>query len=188
MWKYIACDMHTRNTPCLSPLTNRDAEEPVKVANDRLELDRYRKTLDPHAGGGGSQRSWYWFVDRLEQAGLDAASGESGGSEKADGRDATRPRPAMRAVWHAVASRHSAGGLDSAGGTPGSSGPAADAVVIATADDDPQEPHSRRHPALRAVRDKREAKNLFAGNRPRAAIGQYRGTAAGRRALPPRQE
>ena len=44
----------------------------VRVANDSLELSAYLKTLTPgtpvavEASGG-----WYWFVDRLEEAGLD---------------------------------------------------------------------------------------------------------------------
>ncbi len=45
---------------------------PVKVANDSLELEAYLKKIPEgtpvavEASGG-----WYWFVDRLEEAGLD---------------------------------------------------------------------------------------------------------------------
>ncbi len=71
-------------------------QPPVKVSNDSLELGAYLGKLSPgtpvavEASGG-----WYWFVDRLEEAGLDvrlvhplAAKKRMAGRNKTDALDA----------------------------------------------------------------------------------------------------
>jgi len=96
MKKYIGCDMHKKYSVFVTMDEHGRLSEPRKVANDSLELDSYLKTLEEatpvavEASGG-----WYWFVDRLEQAGLDVrlvnpleAKKRMAGRHKTDPRDA----------------------------------------------------------------------------------------------------
>jgi transposase len=96
MAKYIGCDMHKKYSVFVTMDEQGRVSAPVSVANDSLELDSYLKTLEPgtpvavEASGG-----WYWFVDRLEQAGLDVrlvnpleAKKRMAGRHKTDPRDA----------------------------------------------------------------------------------------------------
>lgn len=96
MKKYIGCDMHKKYSVFVTMDEHGHLSESRKVANDSLGLDSYLKTLEPatpvavEASGG-----WYWFVDRLEQAGLDVrlvnpleAKKRMGGRYKTDPRDA----------------------------------------------------------------------------------------------------
>jgi transposase len=95
MAKYIGCDMHKRYSVFVTMDEQGRVSPPVSVAHDSLELDSYLKTLEEgtpvavEASGG-----WYWFVDRLEQAGLDVrlvnpleAKKRMGGRHKTDARD-----------------------------------------------------------------------------------------------------
>jgi len=72
MKKYIGCDMHKRY-PVFVAMDEQGRLEPaVTVANDLLELRSYLARLPAGApiaveASGG----WYWFVDELEQAGLE---------------------------------------------------------------------------------------------------------------------
>lgn len=96
MKKYIGCDLHKKYSVFVTMDEQGRTGAPVTVPNDRLELEQHLKTLEPgtpvavEAGGG-----WYWFVDRLEQAGLDVrlvnpleAKKRMAGRHKTDGRDA----------------------------------------------------------------------------------------------------
>jgi len=72
MKKYIGCDMHKKFSVFVTMDELGKLEAAVKVANDSLELSSYLKTLTPgtpvavEASGG-----WYWFVERLEEAGME---------------------------------------------------------------------------------------------------------------------
>jgi len=76
MKKYIGCDMHKKYSVFVAMDETGKVEAPVRVANDSLELDAYLKTLAAgspvavEASGG-----WYWFVDRLEEAGAERLGG-----------------------------------------------------------------------------------------------------------------
>ena len=96
MKKYIGCDMHRKYSVFVTMDEHGGLSEPRKVINDSLELDSYLKTVAEgtpvavEASGG-----WYWFVDRLEQAGLDVrlvnpleAKKRMAGRHKTDHRDA----------------------------------------------------------------------------------------------------
>ena len=96
MKKYIGCDMHKKYSVFVAIDEDGRREKPVRVVNDSLELDMYLKALEPgspvavEASGG-----WYWFVDRLEKAGLDVrlvhpleARKRMGGRNKTDDLDA----------------------------------------------------------------------------------------------------
>src|SRR5713226_3676284 len=96
MKNYIGCDMHKKYSVFITMDEHGHLSEPRKVANDSLELDSYLKTVEEatpvavEASGG-----WYWFVDRLEQAGLDVrlvnpleAKKRMGGRYKTDPIDA----------------------------------------------------------------------------------------------------
>src|SRR5215213_8817340 len=97
MKKYIGCDMHKKYSVFVAMDETGKVEAPVRVAKDSLELDAYLKTLEAgtpvavEASGG-----WYWFVDRLEEAGLDVrlvnpleAKKRMPGRNKTDALDAT---------------------------------------------------------------------------------------------------
>lgn len=72
MKKYIGCDMHKKYSVFVAMDEKGRLEPAVTVANDTLELRSYLATIRPEnpiaveASGG-----WYWFVDELEQAGLE---------------------------------------------------------------------------------------------------------------------
>lgn len=96
MTKYIGCDMHKKFSVFVSMDERGKLAPPVKVANDSLELNAYLKTVEAgtavavEASGG-----WYWFVDLLEEAGLDVrlvnpleAKKRMGGRHKTDQLDA----------------------------------------------------------------------------------------------------
>ena len=73
MKKYIGCDLHKKFSVFVAMDEKGRLEPPVKVSNDLLELRAYLRTLPTGApvaveATGG----WYWFVDELEAAGLDA--------------------------------------------------------------------------------------------------------------------
>jgi transposase len=97
MKKYIGCDRHKKFSVFVSMDERGRVEAPVKVANDSLELQAYLHSLATgtpvavEASGG-----WYWFVDTLEEAGLDvrlvhplAAKKRMAGRNKTDTIDAT---------------------------------------------------------------------------------------------------
>ena len=97
MKKYIGCDMHKKFSVFVSMDERGRVEAPVKVANDSLELQAYLHSLATgtpiavEASGG-----WYWFVDVLEEAGLDVrlvhpleAKKRMAGRNKTDTLDAT---------------------------------------------------------------------------------------------------
>lgn len=96
MAKYIGCDRHKTFAVFRSMDEHGKLDSPVRVANDRLELAAYLRTLPPGAPvaveAGGS---WYWFVDQLEHAGLDVrmadpleAKKRMAGRHKTDALDA----------------------------------------------------------------------------------------------------
>jgi len=96
MKQFIGCDMHKKFSVFVTMDELGRTKAPVKVANDSLELNAYLKTLKSGApvaveASGG----WYWFVDRLEEAGLDVrlvnpleAKKRMGGRNKTDELDA----------------------------------------------------------------------------------------------------
>ena len=83
------------------------------MLNDSLELREYPKKLPTgtpvavEASGG-----WYWFVDRLEEAGLDVRLGASAGGQEADGgteqnrRDRVRKRRNTWVGWTSALANH----------------------------------------------------------------------------------
>lgn len=96
MKQYIGCDMHKKFSVFVGMDEHGKVSPAVKVANDSLELDSYLKRHEAgtpvavEASGG-----WYWFVDRLEQSGLDVrlvhpleAKKRMGGRNKTDRLDA----------------------------------------------------------------------------------------------------
>jgi transposase len=72
MKQFIGCDMHKRFSVFVAMDEQGKLSKPEKVMNDSLELADYLKKIPQgtpvavEASGG-----WYWFVDRLEEAGLD---------------------------------------------------------------------------------------------------------------------
>ena len=96
MKKYIGCDMHKKYSVFVTMDEHGHLSEPRKVANDSLELDSYLKTVEEATPVAvEASGSWYWFVDRLEQAGLDVrlvnpleAKKRMAGRHKTDPRDA----------------------------------------------------------------------------------------------------
>jgi len=98
MAKYIGCDMHKKYSVFMTMDEQGHVSAPVSVANDSLELDSYLKTVEagtPVAVAVEASGGWYWFVDRLEQAGLDVrlvnpleAKKRMAGRHKTDARDA----------------------------------------------------------------------------------------------------
>jgi transposase len=96
MKHFIGCDMHKKYSVFVTMDEQGRTQAPVRVANDSLELGAYLKKLPAgtpvavEASGG-----WYWFVDRLEEAGLDVrlvhpleAKKRMGGRNKTDAIDA----------------------------------------------------------------------------------------------------
>ena len=96
MKKYIGCDRHKKFSVFVTMDERGRLEAPVTVANDLLELRAYLGSLPAgsavavEASGG-----WYWFVDELEQAGLEVrlvnpleAKKRMGGRNKTDPKDA----------------------------------------------------------------------------------------------------
>ena len=72
MKQFIGCDMHKKFSVFVTMDEHGRTKAPVKVANDSLELNAYLKTLRPGASVAvEASGGWYWFVDRLEEAGLD---------------------------------------------------------------------------------------------------------------------
>lgn len=96
MQKYIGCDMHKKYSVFVAMDEKGRLDPAVTVSNDPLELRAYLAKLPPGApvaveATGG----WYWFVDELESAGLDArlvnpleAKKRMGGRNKTDRLDA----------------------------------------------------------------------------------------------------
>lgn len=72
MKQFIGCDMHKRYSVFVAMDEQGKISKPDKVLNDSLELADYLNRIAEgtpvavEASGG-----WYWFVDRLEEAGLD---------------------------------------------------------------------------------------------------------------------
>lgn len=96
MKKFIGCDAHARYSVFVTIDESGRAEKPVRVNHGSRELRDYLATLEPgtpvavEASGG-----WYWFMDELEGAGLDArlvnpleAKRRMGGRNKTDKLDA----------------------------------------------------------------------------------------------------
>jgi transposase len=72
MEKYIGCDSHQRYSVFVTMDEKGEAGVPVRVEHSGGELRKFLGTLPPGApvaveASGG----WYWFVDALEQAGLE---------------------------------------------------------------------------------------------------------------------
>jgi len=73
MEKYIGCDMHKKYSVFVTMDEKGRLEPAVKVSNDLLELRAYLATLPSGAPVAvEATGSWYWFVDELEAAGLEA--------------------------------------------------------------------------------------------------------------------
>lgn len=96
MKQYIGCDMHKKFSVFVAMDEHGKISPAVTVANDSLELESHLKTIRAgtpvavEASGG-----WYWFVDRLEEAGLEVrlvhpleAKKRMGGGNKTDRLDA----------------------------------------------------------------------------------------------------
>lgn len=69
MEEYIGCDSHRRYSVFVTVNERGEAGVPVRVEHAHGELRKFLETLPRvavEASGG-----WYWFVDALEQAGLD---------------------------------------------------------------------------------------------------------------------
>jgi len=94
--KYIGCDSHARYSVFVSVDETGKASAPVRVDHQARDLRDYLAGLEKgtpvavEASGG-----WYWFVDELEAAGLDArlvnpleAKKRMGGRNKTDELDA----------------------------------------------------------------------------------------------------
>ena len=96
MKKYIGCDAHARYSVFVSVDEKGQAAPPIRVSHGGRDLRDYLGSLEPgtpiavEASGG-----WYWFMDELEAAGLDArlanpleAKRRMGGRNKTDPIDA----------------------------------------------------------------------------------------------------
>lgn len=96
MKKYIGCDSHARYSVFVSVDETGKASAPVRVDHQSRDLRDYLAKIDKgtpvavEASGG-----WYWFIDELEAAGLDArlvnpleAKKRMGGKNKTDALDA----------------------------------------------------------------------------------------------------
>ena len=96
MKQYIGCDSHARYSVFVSVDEKGQAGTPVRVDHGGRGLRDYLATLEKgtpvavEASGG-----WYWFMDELEKAGLDArlvnpleAKHRMGGKNKTDKLDA----------------------------------------------------------------------------------------------------
>lgn len=96
MKKYIGCDAHARYSVFVSVDEKGQAAAPIRVEHGSRDLRDYLSSLEPgtpvavEASGG-----WYWFMDELESAGLDArlvnpleAKRRMGGRNKTDQIDA----------------------------------------------------------------------------------------------------
>jgi len=92
MKKYIGCDAHARYSVFVSVDERGRADPPIRVEHLGRDLRDYLGSLEPgtpvavEASGG-----WYWFMDELEMAGLDArlvnpleAKRRMGGRNKTD--------------------------------------------------------------------------------------------------------
>jgi len=72
MKKYIGCALHKKYSVFVTMDEQGRTSAPVTVANDRLELGQFLKSVEENTPVAvEASGSWYWFVDRLEQAGLD---------------------------------------------------------------------------------------------------------------------
>jgi len=124
MKKYIGCDMHKKYSVFVTMDEHGHLSEPRKVANDSLELDSYLKTVEEATPVAvEASGSWYWFVDWLEQAGLDVrlvnpleAKKRMAGRHKTDPRDAAGLAMLLRngtlpEVWIPPAERRDLRGL-----------------------------------------------------------------------------
>lgn len=72
MEKYIGCDSHQRYSVFVTMDEKGEAEVPVRIEHAHGELKKFLQTLPAGApvaveASGG----WYWFVDALEEAGLE---------------------------------------------------------------------------------------------------------------------
>jgi Transposase len=163
--QYIGCDMHKKYSVFVTMDEQGRVRPAVTVASDSLELDSYLKTIGAgtavavEASGG-----WYWFVDRLEEAGLDVrlvhpleAKKRMGGRNKTDRLDALGLAMLLRngtlpEVW-----------------IPPAAG-------LAASHDHTQEPHPRSDPALWAVGAGRGQESVR-GQGAGAVVGLCRGAA-----------
>src|ERR1700687_350844 len=119
MRKYIGCDMHKKYSVFVTMDEYGRLSEPRKVANDSLELDSYLKTVEEATPVAvEASGSWYWFVDRLEQAGLDVRLVNPLEAQEADGRTPQDGPSRRGGAGDAVAQWHVAGSMDSTGGPP----------------------------------------------------------------------
>jgi transposase len=95
MKKYIGCDLHKKYAVFVVMDERGKAEPPVKVANDLLELRAFLRSLPAGAPVAvEASGSWYWFVDELEQAGLDPRLVNPLEAKKRMGGNKTDPKDA----------------------------------------------------------------------------------------------
>jgi hypothetical protein len=152
MKQFIGCDMHKKFSVFVAMDERGRTSPPVKVSNDSLELEAYLKKIPKgtpvavEASGG-----WYWFVDRLEEAGLDVrlvnpleAKKRMAGRNKTDELDAAGLAMLLRngtlpEVWIPPAQLRDLRGL------------LRSRLALRKPHDDVEEPHSWSDPALWAV-------------------------------------
>jgi len=96
MKQFIGCDLHKKFCVFVKMDESGRASDPVRLVNDPLELREYLRTLEAGSPVAvEASGSWYWFVDLLEEAGMDArlvnpleAKKRMGGRNKTDALDA----------------------------------------------------------------------------------------------------
>ncbi len=173
MEKYIGCDMHKKYSVFVTLDEKGRLEPAVKVSNDLLELRAYLATLPSGAPVAvEATGSWYWFVDELEAAGLEArlvnpleAKKRMPGTKKTDPGDARGLAMLLRngtlpEVWIPSAQLRDLRGL------------LRTRSESSTAYDHFEEPNSRRDSTLWPIRAGR-AKRPFCWQRARAISGLY---------------
>ncbi len=72
MKQFIGCDMHKRYSVFVAMDESGKLSKPGRVVHDSLELAEYLNRIPEGTPVAvEASGSWYWFVDRLEEAGLD---------------------------------------------------------------------------------------------------------------------
>jgi transposase len=72
MKKYIGCDSHQRYSVFVTMDEKGEAGVPIRVEHDKRELRKFVQTLPAGAAVAvEASGGWYWFVDALEEAGLE---------------------------------------------------------------------------------------------------------------------
>lgn len=96
MEQYIGCDAHRRYSVFVAMDEKGKASRPVRVEHERRELRGFLRRLQPGTPVAvEATGSWYWLVDEIEAAGLQAHLAQPfaarrmlGGGPKTDGIDA----------------------------------------------------------------------------------------------------